>query len=63
MTSTITAKIENDPYVAMGEEEMLEKLKRSREHCEEGRCREADKVISDLRGSAQRLFSSAVSRR
>lgn len=50
MAKPIQVKIENDPYVAMGEEEMLEKLKRSREHCEEGRCREADKVISDLRG-------------
>lgn len=62
MASTITVKIENDPYVAMEEEEMLEKLKRSREHCEEGRCREADKVIFDLRCSAQRLFSCAASK-
>ncbi len=38
-----------DPYEVMTEEEMLAKLKRSREHCEEGRCREADKVVSDLR--------------
>lgn len=50
MASTIQVKVENKPYIAMGEEEMLAKLKHSREHCEEGRCREADKVISDLRG-------------
>lgn len=62
MTRTIQVRVENDPYATMGEEEMLEKLKRSREHCEEGRCREADKVISDLRCSAQRLFPCAVSR-
>lgn len=37
-------------YGAMTEEEMLEKLQCSREHCEEGRCREADKVVSDMRG-------------
>lgn len=39
-----------NPYEAMTEEELLAKLERSREHCEEGRCREADKVVSDLRG-------------
>lgn len=43
-------RAEYNPYEAMTEEEMLAKLKRSREHCEEGRYREADKVISDLRG-------------
>lgn len=37
------------PYAAMTEEELLVKLKCSREHCGEGRCREADKVIFDLR--------------
>ncbi|MCM1127134.1 MAG: type II toxin-antitoxin system RelB/DinJ family antitoxin [Lachnospiraceae bacterium] len=41
---------ESNPYRAMTEEELLEKLRQSREHCEEGRCREADMVISDLRG-------------
>ncbi len=41
---------EYGPYETMTEEEMLIKLKRSREHCEEGKCREADKVVSDLRG-------------
>ena len=48
MASTIQVRAEYDPYETMTEEEMLAKLKRSREHCEEGRCREADKVISDL---------------
>ncbi len=38
------------PYEIMTEEEMLAKLNRSREHCQDGRCREADKVVSDLRG-------------
>lgn len=38
------------PYETMTEEEMLAKLKHSREHCEEGRYREADKAVSDLRG-------------
>lgn len=38
------------PYEMMTEEEMLAKLKCSREHCQDGRCREADKVVSDLRG-------------
>ena len=50
MARTIQVRVEKNPYVAMGEEEMLAKLKRSRGHCEEGRCREADKMISDLRG-------------
>lgn len=49
MARTNQVGVENNPYAAMGEEAMLEKLKRSREHCDEGRCREADKVISDLR--------------
>lgn len=43
------SKAEYNPYGTMTEEEMLAKLKRSREHCEEGRCRDADKVVSDLR--------------
>ena len=44
------SRAEYNPYETMTEEEILERLKRSREHCEEGKCREADKVISDLRG-------------
>lgn len=38
-----------DPYAVMTEEEMLEKLERSRNHAKEGRCREADAVIADMR--------------
>ncbi|MCM1049397.1 MAG: type II toxin-antitoxin system RelB/DinJ family antitoxin [Clostridiales bacterium] len=37
------------PYEAMTEEEILAKLKRSREHCEEGKYQEADKVVANLR--------------
>ena len=43
-------RMEHDSYEVMAEEEILAKLKCSREHCEEGKCREADKVISDLKG-------------
>lgn len=50
MASTIQVIVENDPYATMGEKEILAKLKCSREHCEEGKCHEADKVISNLRG-------------
>lgn len=44
------SRAEYNPYEPMTEEELLEKLEYSRQHCEEGRCREADKVVSDLRG-------------
>ena len=44
------SRAQYNPYEAMTEEEILAKLKRSRGHCEEGKCREADKVVSDLRG-------------
>lgn len=40
---------EHNPYAAMTEEEMLAKLEKSRKHCEEGRCREAGIVVSDMR--------------
>ena len=49
MASTIQVRVENDPYATMGEEEILAKLKCSREHCEEGKCHEADKVVCGLR--------------
>ncbi len=42
--------VEYSPYEMLTEKNLLTKLKRSREHCEEGRYREADKVVSDLRG-------------
>lgn len=44
------SRAEYNPYEALTEENLLAKLKRSREHCEEGKYREADKVVSDLRG-------------
>ena len=43
------SRAEYSPYGTMTEEEMLAKLKRSREQCEKGRYCEADKVVSDLR--------------
>lgn len=43
------SRVEYNSYEAMTEEELLAKLERSREHCGEGRHREADKVVSDLR--------------
>lgn len=49
MAGTIQVRVENDPYATMGEMEMLAKLKRSIEHCEEGRYREADAAVSNLR--------------
>ncbi|MDE6760393.1 MAG: hypothetical protein K2J90_06850 [Lachnospiraceae bacterium] len=49
MASIIQMMVENDPYATMREEEILEKLKRAREHCEEGKCREMDQVVSVLR--------------
>lgn len=49
MAGTIQVRVENNPYATMGEKEMLARLKRSREHCEEGRYHAADAVVSDLR--------------
>lgn len=40
---------EYNPYVTMTEGEFLAKLEKSRKHCKEGLCREAESVISDLR--------------
>ena len=40
---------EHNPYMAMTEEEMLDKLKRSREHAKQGKYRDANDVISDMR--------------
>lgn len=36
-------------YEAMTEDDMLKKLEQSRKHCEEGRCREATAMVSDMR--------------
>ncbi len=41
--------VDRNPYKAMTEEELLEKLDSSRKHCQEGRCREAENVVSDIR--------------
>lgn len=41
--------MEYNPYTAMTKEQMLTKLEKSRQHGEEGRYREADEVISDMR--------------
>ncbi len=38
-----------NPYSAMTDNEMLEKLEKSRNHAKEGRYREADAVVSDMR--------------
>ncbi|MBQ9989977.1 MAG: type II toxin-antitoxin system RelB/DinJ family antitoxin [Lachnospiraceae bacterium] len=39
----------HSPYAAMTEEEILMKLEKSRKHFEEGKYREADEVVSDMR--------------
>lgn len=44
------SRAECNSYETLTEEDLLAKLKRSRKHCEEGRYREADKVVADLRG-------------
>lgn len=40
---------EYNPYATMTEEQMLAKLEKSRQHSEEGKYRDADEVISDMR--------------
>ncbi|MDE7415081.1 MAG: type II toxin-antitoxin system RelB/DinJ family antitoxin [Lachnospiraceae bacterium] len=42
-------KLNVNPYRAMNEEEMIAKLETSREHVKQGKCRNADTVISDMR--------------
>ncbi len=41
--------VEYNPYSAMTDNEMLEKLEKSRNHAKEGRYRDADAVVSDMR--------------
>lgn len=41
--------VEYNPYSAMTDNEMLEKLEKTRNHAKEGRYREADAVVSDMR--------------
>ena len=39
----------NNPYTAVSEEEILQKLEKSRLHASQGEYRDADEVISDMR--------------
>ena len=39
----------NNPYTEMSEEEILRKLEKSRLHASQGKYRDADEVISDMR--------------
>ena len=39
----------NNPYTAMSEEEILRKLEQSRLHASQGKYRDADEVISDMK--------------
>ena len=41
---------ENNPYMSMTEEAMMEKLERSRMHAAQGRYRDADDAVKELRG-------------
>ncbi|MBR0218391.1 MAG: type II toxin-antitoxin system RelB/DinJ family antitoxin [Clostridia bacterium] len=43
-------KVSANPYAAMPEDEILLKLERSREHAKQGKYRDADEVITDMRG-------------
>lgn len=45
----IKRKVAN-PYTVLSEDELLEKLELPRIHAEQGKCRDVDDVISDLRG-------------
>ncbi|MEE1374279.1 MAG: type II toxin-antitoxin system RelB/DinJ family antitoxin [Clostridia bacterium] len=40
----------NNPYTYLTEDEMLQRLEQSRESSRKGNCRNADEVISDVRG-------------
>ena len=42
-------RVVTDPYVAMTEEQMIDKLAKSRQHAEKGEGRDADVVIDDMR--------------
>ncbi len=39
-----------NPYTAMSEDEILQKLEKSRQHADHGMYRDADDVIADMRG-------------
>ena len=42
-------KVSVNPYKALSESELLEKLERSREHASQGMFRDADEVVQDMR--------------
>ncbi len=42
-------RVSNPPYQALSQDEMLEKLSISREYSAQGKQRDADEVISDMR--------------
>ena len=42
-------RITRNPYTAMSEEELLEKLERSRESAAQGKYRSAEEVVSNMR--------------
>ena len=42
-------RVNENPYAAMSEEEILNKLEKSRLHASQGMYRDADEVISDMR--------------
>ena len=43
-------KASTNPYTAMSEDEILQKLEKSRQHADQGMYRDADDVIADMRG-------------
>lgn len=42
-------KVNSNPYAVLTEEEMLKKLEISRQHAKQGKVRDADEVIDDMR--------------
>lgn len=42
-------RVPASPYVVMSEEEMLKKLETSRKHAKQGKIKDADDVISEMR--------------
>lgn len=42
-------RVENNPYAAMSEEMLLEKLEKSRKSAMQGNCKSAYDVVSDMR--------------
>jgi DNA-damage-inducible protein J len=42
-------KVDVNPYIALSEEQVLQKLEMSKKHAEQGRCRDVDDVIADMK--------------